>query len=252
VSVVVEQPPIVFDKVSLDYKLPNEGQITSIKEWAIRRMTRRLTFRRIRALSDVSFEVGASETLGVIGHNGAGKSTLLRIAAGILQPSSGAATMRGAMAPIIELGTGFEAELSGRENIFFNGALLGRSWTDMQARVDDIVEFSELEEFIDNPVRTYSTGMVARLAFAIATTVDARILLLDEVLSVGDQRFQQKCDRRMNQFRDRGVTTILVSHSLDTIARMCDTVLWLDHGVVRTIGPAPEVTAEYRTWVSAR
>jgi len=246
----VEHHQIEFRSVSLDYRLPNEGHIRSIKEWAIRRLTRRLSFRRIRALSDVSFNLDAHQTMGVIGHNGAGKSTLLRIAAGILQPSSGVATMRGAMAPIIELGTGFEAELSGRENIFFNGALLGRSWTDMQARVDDIVEFSELEEFIDNPIRTYSTGMVARLAFAIATTVDAKILLLDEVLSVGDQHFQQKCDQRMAEFRKRGVTTVLVSHSLETIVRMCDLVLWLDHGEVKGLGPAAEVVEDYRAWVA--
>jgi ABC-2 type transport system ATP-binding protein/lipopolysaccharide transport system ATP-binding protein len=248
----VSEHPIEFRDVSLDYRLPNEGNISSIKEWAIRRLTKRLTYRRIRALSDVSFTVEAHQTMGVIGHNGAGKSTLLRIAAGILQPSRGVATMRGPMAPIIELGTGFEAELSGRENIFFNGALLGRSWADMQARVDDIIEFSELEEFIDNPIRTYSTGMVARLAFAIATTVDAKILLLDEVLAVGDQHFQQKCDQRMSYFRKKGVTTVLVSHSLDTIERSCDAVLWLHQGSVRGLGSAAKVVADYRSWVDSQ
>ncbi len=248
----MEHHLVEFKHVSLDFRLPKEGHVPSIKEWAIRRLTRRLTYRRIRALSDVSFTVGAHQTLGVIGHNGAGKSTLLRIAAGILQPSEGVATMHGAMAPIIELGTGFEGELSGRENIFFNGALLGRSWTDMQARVDDIVEFSELEEFIDNPMRTYSTGMAARLAFSIATAVDAKILLLDEVLSVGDQHFQLKCDQRMSEFRKKGVTTVLVSHSLETIARMCDQVLWLDRGKIKGLGPASEVILDYREWVAAQ
>jgi len=205
----------------------------------------------MRALNDLTFDVPSGATLGIIGHNGAGKSTLLRIAAGILQPSEGVATMRGEIAPIIELGTGFEFELSGRENIFFNGALLGRSWGDMNDRVNEIIDFSELGDFIEQPIRTYSTGMVVRLAFAIATTVDPSILLLDEVLSVGDQRFQAKCNRRMMDFQDRGVTTVLVSHSLSAIKRICNSCLWLDRGKVRAIGPVDEVLAEYSDWVEA-
>ena len=245
----MNQPSIEFRNVSLDYKLPTEGRISSIKEWAIRRLTRKLTFRWMRALEDVSFTAESGVTLGVIGHNGAGKSTLLRVAAGILQPSAGVATMRGEIAPIIELGTGFEFELSGRENIFFNGALLGRSWGDMNGRVNEIIEFSELGEFIDNPIRTYSTGMVVRLAFAIATTVDPSILLLDEVLSVGDQRFQAKCNRRMLDFQDRGVTTVLVSHDLSAIERICTECLWLDHGRLMASGPVDEVISKYQVWI---
>jgi len=206
----------------------------------------------MRALDNLTFDVPSGATLGVIGHNGAGKSTLLRIAAGILQPSEGVATMRGEIAPIIELGTGFEFELSGRENIFFNGALLGHSWGDMNERVNEIIDFSELGEFIDHPIRTYSTGMVVRLAFAIATTVDPSILLLDEVLSVGDQRFQTKCNRRMMDFRERGVTTVLVSHSLSAIKKICTSCLWLDRGKVRAFGPVDEVSDEYFEWVEAQ
>ena len=149
------------------------------------------------------------------------------------------------MAPVIELGTGIEFELSGRENIFFNGALLGRSWTEMNGRLEEIVDFSELGEFIDQPIRTYSSGMVARLAFAIATTVDAQILLLDEVMSVGDEHFRQKCQRRISSFRDAGVTILVVSHDLDAVRRLCDEVMWLEHGVVKAIGPADEVVARY-------
>lgn len=240
---------IEFRNVSLDFKLSNEGGITSFKEWVIRRVTRRLSYRKMRALDDLTFDIPSGATLGVIGHNGAGKSTLLRIAAGILQPSEGVARMRGEIAPIIELGTGFEFELSGRENIFFNGALLGRSWGDMNERVNEIIDFSELGDFIDHPIRTYSTGMVVRLAFAIATTVDPSILLLDEVLSVGDQRFQAKCNRRMLDFQERGVTTVLVSHNLDAIGEICTECLWLDHGRLMAGGTVDEVTSKYRAWV---
>lgn len=243
---------IVFQNVSLDYKLANEGGITTFKEWVIRRITQKLSYRTMRALDDVCFSIDGGETLGVIGHNGAGKSTLLRIAAGILQPTVGVATMRGEIAPIIELGTGFEFELSGRENIFFNGALLGRSWGDMNDRVNEIVDFSELGEFIDHPIRTYSTGMVVRLAFAIATTVDPSILLLDEVLSVGDQRFQAKCNRRMKDFQERGVTTVLVSHSLSAIEKNCTHCLWMDHGRLMATGSVDKVIAEYLQWIDSQ
>ncbi len=247
----MNEAPIQFRNVSLEFKLANQGAITSFKEWVIRRLTRRLSFRKIRALDGLTFDVPRGATLGVIGHNGAGKSTLLRIAGGILQPSKGVATMRGEIAPIIELGTGFEYELSGRENIFFNGALLGRSWGHMNDRVNEIVDFSELGDFIDHPIRTYSTGMVVRLAFAIATTVDPSILLLDEVLSVGDQRFQAKCNRRISEFQERGVTTVLVSHSLSSIEKLCSNCLWLDHGKIKAIGPVKDVVAEYIGWAAA-
>lgn len=245
----MNESSIEFRKVSLDYKLSNEGSITSFKEFVIRRLTRKLSYRKMRALDNVDFNVKSGATLGVIGHNGAGKSTMLRIAAGILQPSAGVATMRGEIAPIIELGTGFEFELSGRENIFFNGALLGHSWGDMNERVNEIIDFSELGEFIDHPIRTYSTGMIVRLAFAIATTVDPAILLLDEVLSVGDQRFQAKCNRRMRDFQDRGVTTVLVSHSLSAIEKICNECLWLDHGRVMATGSVDEVISKYKKWI---
>ncbi len=202
------------------------------------------------ALSHVSFSLQPARALGIIGHNGAGKSTLLRVAAGILAPTQGAAIMRGRMAPVIELGLGFEAELSGRENVFFNGALLGRSRDEMEERLSEIVDFAELDEFIDQPIRTYSTGMVARLAFSIATTVDAQILLLDEVLSVGDESFRRKCNERLESFRMGGVSILLVSHDLDAVQNICDEALWLEHGVVRGHGPASDVVAAYRASVS--
>jgi ABC-2 type transport system ATP-binding protein len=234
----------------LEYMVSKDGAITSIKEWAIQRLRQKPVYRRLVALREVTLDVPPGRALGVIGSNGAGKSTLLRLTAGILQPSRGVVTTRGRVAPIIELGTGFEFELSGRENIFFNGALLGRSWAEMNDRVDEIISFAELESFIDNPIRTYSTGMVARLAFSIATTVEADILLLDEVLSVGDQRFREKCSRRMDAFRDAGVTILFVSHDGEAVERVCDEAIWLRDGRMEAHGPAGEVVRTYSQWVA--
>ncbi|MGD8441448.1 MAG: ABC transporter ATP-binding protein [Holophagae bacterium] len=246
----MDEPAVEFSHVALRYRIAAERGITSFKEWMIRWLTRRMRYQELIALSDVSFAVPAGHALGIIGHNGAGKSTLLRVAAGILQPTRGVAVMRGRQAPVIELGLGFEAELSGRENIFFNGALLGRSQAEMEDRLDEIVDFADLDAFIDQPIRTYSTGMVARLAFAVATTVDAQILLLDEVLAVGDESFRIKCRERLQSFRDRGITILLVSHDLEAIEEMCDEVLWLDTGLVRAFGSAGDVVPAYRASVS--
>lgn len=241
----MSDPAIEFRDVSLRYRLLSERGIVTLKEWVIRRLTSRMSYQELCALSNVTFTVQPGRTFGIIGHNGAGKSTLLRIAGGILAPTAGDAVVRGRLAPIIELGLGFEGELSGRENIYFNGALLGRSRAEMASRLDEIVDFSELGEFIDQPIRTYSSGMVARLAFAIATTVDAQILLLDEVMSVGDEHFRQKCQRRISAFRESGVTILVVSHDLDAIRKLCDEVMWLEHGIVKAIGPAQQVVADY-------
>jgi len=235
--------------VTVRFRMP-ERRIPTFKEWLIRRLTSRMAYHELAALSGVGFTLEVGETLGVIGSNGAGKSTLLRVAAGIIPPSEGRAVVRGRLAPIIELGTGFEMELSGRENVFFNGALLGRSRAEMLARYDEIVDFSGIGDFIDAPLRTYSTGMVARLAFAVATTVDADVLLLDEVLSVGDEAFRAKCARRINQFRGSGVTILYVSHDLKSVVKLCQRALWLDHGKVRSIGPAEQVVDAYKAEVT--
>ncbi len=243
------EPRVEFHDVSLQFRISSERGIATLKEWVIRQLVSKISYRDLLALSGVSFSVDPGRMLAIIGHNGAGKSTLLRVAAGILQPSKGTAIVRGLLAPVIELGLGFEAELSGRENIFFNGALLGRSHEEMEARCEEIVEFAELGDFIDHPIRTYSTGMVARLAFATATTVDANVLLLDEVLTVGDESFRHKCDERLAQFRKDGVTILLVTHNLDGVEHTCDDALWLEHGVVRGFGPAGEVVEQYRASV---
>jgi ABC-type polysaccharide/polyol phosphate transport system ATPase subunit len=238
---MMNEPSVDFRNVSLRYRIVEEVGIRSLKEWLIRWVTRKMRYRELVALSDVSFTLPAGGALGIVGHNGAGKSTLLRVAAGILRPTSGTAIMRGRQAPVIELGLGFESELSGRENIFFNGAVLGRSRAEMEERLDEIVTFADLEEFIDQPIRTYSTGMIARLAFSVATTVDAQMILLDEVLAVGDANFRIKCGERLDSFRKAGITLLIVSHDLDSVEQMCDRVLWLDKGVVRAYGSVSEV-----------
>ena len=249
---VASDPVIEFRDVSLQFRVSSEGRIASLKEWIIRVATKRgVRHNLVQALDGVSFSVARGEAIGVIGRNGAGKSTLLRIAAGILQPSSGTAIVRGRIAPVIELGVGFEQELTGRENIVFNGALLGRSQREMNRRMDEIVEFAELGDFIDQPIRTYSTGMVARLAFAVATTVDAQVLLLDEVLSVGDEQFKRKCHQRMDDFRTRGVTIFFVSHDLGSVASLCDRAIWISDGKGREIGPTDDVIAAYREWAGS-
>ncbi len=240
-------PAIDFRSVSHHFRIPTDGKVASFKEWMVRRiMAKANHYDRIASLDDVSFTVGRGQALGVIGHNGAGKSTLLRIAAGILQPRQGEAVVHGRIAPVIDLGFGLENELTGRENIIFNGALLGRSHVEMTSKMAEIVDFAELGDFIDNPIRTYSTGMIVRLAFSVATTVDAQILLLDEVLSVGDERFQRKCGERMAQFRERGVTILFVSHGLEAVEAICDEGIWLEHGKVVAHGPVSEVVAKYR------
>lgn len=230
-----------FNAVSVSY--PSQ-RIPSMKEWLVRRG--RTRHEEIHALRDVTFSVAAGDSFGIVGGNGAGKSTLVRVAAGIIPPSGGAATTRGIVAPIIELGTGFEGELSGRENIFFNGALLGRSHAFMKRVVDEIIDFADIGgEFIDAPLRTYSTGMVARIAFAIATTIEADIVLLDEVLAVGDARFRERCYARIRQFHERGATIVLISHDLSAVKDLCSRAAWLDHGRLRGLGTADEVIAMY-------
>ena len=243
-------PALEFDDVTMRFRLPDR-RIPTLKEWAIRRLTAKLRYEDFLALQHVSFTAVGGETLGIIGANGAGKSTLLRVAAGILAPSAGEAIVRGRVAPIIELGTGFDIELSGRENIFFNGALLGRSRAEMSRRFEEIVEFSALANFIEMPLRTYSTGMVARLAFAVATTVDADIYLLDEILSVGDESFGARCQERIERFRRDGGTILLVSHSLPTVEKLCRQAMWLHEGRVMAVGAASDVVAQYQTGVSS-
>ena len=197
------------------------------------------------ALKYISFEVFAGETIGVIGINGAGKSTILGLLAGVLKPSSGQVIIDGRIAPLLELGAGFHPELSGRENILLNGILLGMLKREVEEKSDAIIEFSELEEFIDQPIRTYSSGMLARLGFSVAVHCDPDILLVDEVLAVGDQDFQKKCIEKMLVFKQERKTIVFVSHNSDEILKVCDRAIWIDQGIVYRDGQPDEVINEY-------
>jgi len=242
--------PTAFDGVvrlegiSVRYTRPTE-RIETLKEYAIRRLKRGVRFDQFWALRGVSLELGQGESLGVIGPNGAGKTTMLKVIARVLRPTEGRVRVRGNVAPLLEFGAGFHPELTGRENIFLNGALLGFTRREMEAKYGRIVAFSEMAEFIDAPLRTYSSGMVARLGFAVASDVTPDVLLLDEVLAVGDESFRRKSAARMNEFKAQGATLILVTHSMQNVVDMCQRALWLDRGQVRALGPAPEVTAAY-------
>jgi ABC-type polysaccharide/polyol phosphate transport system ATPase subunit len=230
--------------VSVCYR---ERRVRSLKEAAIGAVMGHEKAPTFYSLRDVSTTIRHGEAVGIIGSNGAGKSTLLRVAAGIIRPSEGIATRRGTLAPVLELGTGFESELSGRENIVFNGALLGLSRSFMRSRQDEIIAFSGLDDVIDLPLRTYSTGMIARLAFAVATAIDAETILLDEILAVGDATFQTLCASRIARYTDSGAAIVLVSHDLITIEAMCSRAIWLSHGQIVADGPSAEVVARYRT-----
>jgi ABC-type polysaccharide/polyol phosphate transport system ATPase subunit len=238
---------IRLEDVHVGYLIPRE-RIRSLKEYAIRRLKRRVFFDQFEALRGVSFEVGTGEALGLIGRNGAGKSTALRVIARILPPTGGRVVVSGRVAPILELGLGLHGELTGRENVMLQGALLGFSRAEMKRRMGRIVAFAELEEFIDAPLRTYSTGMAARLTFSVATDVDPDILLIDEVLSVGDERFQIKSEARMKEFRRAGKTIVFVSHSARQVNETCDRAVWIHEGRGVREGPAAEVTEAYHQW----
>ncbi|HTO87875.1 MAG TPA: ABC transporter ATP-binding protein [Thermoanaerobaculia bacterium] len=240
-------PAIRLEGVSVRYRIPRE-RIRTLKEYAIRRLKRRVVYDDFDALSDVGLEIQAGETVGVIGRNGAGKSTLLRLVARIIQPTAGRVVVAGTVAPLLELGLGLHGELTGRENVLLQGALLGFSRSAMKQRMERIIAFAELEEFIDAPIRTYSTGMAARLAFSVATDVDPDILIVDEALAVGDERFQIKCHDRMEAFRQAGKTVLLVSHAMAQVRDNCRRAIWIHEGRVRRDGDAGEVTQAYHLW----
>ena len=239
------EPVIRLESVSVRYRLPRE-RIASIKDYAIRRVKGQITFDEFWALKGVSLEVRRGETLGIIGHNGAGKSTLLKLVARVQRPSSGRVWVRGRVAPMLELGAGFDPELTGRENVFLNGTILGFREADIAERFERIVDFAGIRDFIDLPLRTYSTGMVARLGFAIATDVQPDILIVDEVLAVGDAEFQKKSATRLEALRRHGDAILMVSHILPMVRSLCHRVAWLHHGELRALGPADQVVEEYR------
>ena len=237
---------VKVDHVSMVFNMASE-QLNSLKEYAIALAKRELMFKEFRALDNVSFEVKKGDVFGILGTNGSGKSTMLKIIAGVLEPSSGSCTVNGNIAPLIELGAGFDLELTARENIYLNGALLGYSRKFIEQHFDEIVSFAEIEKFLDMPMKNYSSGMVARIAFAIATVVIPEVLIVDEVLSVGDFMFQQKCEHRiMSLIKDHGVTVLIVSHNNDQIERLCNKAIWIEKGHTRMLGSAADVCRTYR------
>ncbi|MBR1842195.1 MAG: ABC transporter ATP-binding protein [Oscillospiraceae bacterium] len=235
---------IEVDKVTMCYKMTFD-RVQSLKEYLVQLLKGKIKYEEFRALNNISFCVNKGEVLGIIGHNGAGKSTLLKVISGILKPTSGSVKVNGVVVPMLELGSGFDFDLTGRENIFLNGAILGYSEQFLNEKYDEIVEFSELGSFIDVPLRNYSSGMVMRLAFSIATVVEPDILIVDEILAVGDADFQAKSKARMMELMSGGTTVLFVSHSLPQIREMCDRVLWLDHGEMKMIGDTETVCNEY-------
>jgi ABC-type polysaccharide/polyol phosphate transport system ATPase subunit len=243
-EITASEPAVELEDVSVLYRVPRE-RVSGIKEFTIRWLQRRIHYEEFWALQEVTFQVKHGEVFGVVGRNGSGKSTMLKVMARVLQPSRGRIVTRGKVAPLLELGAGFHPELTGRENVFLNGTLLGFTRKEAQDRLEEIIDFSEVRDFIDAPLRTYSTGMVARLGFAVATSKRPEILLVDEVLSVGDGPFQEKCLVRMNSFRDQGTTIIIVSHNMGTIQSFCQRAVWLDHGHIRAGGNSSDVIEQY-------
>lgn len=236
---------IKLENVSIRY-LISYDRISSIKEFIISSLKRKVKYEEFWALKKISFEIEKGEIVGIIGHNGAGKSTLLKVISGILKPTTGKIEIKGNIVPLLELGSGFDMNLTGRENIFLNGAILGYSKEFINEKYDSIVEFSELGKFIDMPIRNYSTGMLTRLAFSVATVIDPEILIVDEILAVGDEDFQQKSKMRMMELMSGGTTVLLVSHSLGQIREMCNRVIWLEHGEIKAIGETQQICDMYQ------
>ncbi len=239
-----EAPSIRVSHVDMNFRL-NKSRTSSIKEWTVSRLRRNLRYEDFFALKDVSFTVPRGQVLGIVGTNGSGKSTLLKVISGIYKPTSGQVETHGRISPMVELGSGFDMELSGRENVFLNGAIMGYDEWFLKEKYQDILDFSELGNFISQPIKTYSSGMLMRLAFSVATLVDPDILIVDEILAVGDEKFQLKSMDRMKGMMRGGATVLMVSHNLRQIRNFCSRVIWLDHGVLRMDGETQEVCDAY-------
>ena len=236
---------ISVDHVFMKFNLASE-KFDSFKEYVIKSLKKQVSFDEFWALKDVSFELKKGDALGLIGLNGSGKSTMLKTIAGVLKPTKGNVKVNGSIAPLIELGAGFDMDLTAQENVYLNGALLGYSRKQMSEYYNDIVEFSELKDFMNVPVKNFSSGMVSRLAFAIATIGTPGILIVDEVLSVGDFRFQEKCERRIQKMMDSDTTILFVSHNINQVEKLCNKIVWLEKGVVKAFGDAGIIAEEYR------
>lgn len=242
----VEDYAIEVNDVTMVFNMASE-QLNSLKEYFIKIAKHELFFEEFKALKNISFKIKRGETVGLVGTNGSGKSTMLKVIAGVLEPTSGNCVVHGNIAPLIELGAGFDYELTARENIYLNGALLGYTKEFLDSKMEEIIEFAELEDFMDMPLKNYSSGMTARIAFAIATITEPDVLIVDETLSVGDVFFQRKCEKRIKHFVDSGdVTVLLVSHSMDQVERICERAIWIEKGDMRMDGPVEDVCQAYR------
>lgn len=230
--------------VTMRFRMNND-KILSLKEFVTTALRGKLQYSTFTALEHVSFEVQKGETIGLIGRNGAGKSTLLKIISGIMKPTEGSVECRGNVVPMLELGSGFDMDLSGRENVYLNGAILGYTKPFLDAKFQEILDFSELGDFINIPIRNYSSGMLARLAFSIAAVVKPEILIVDEILAVGDAQFQEKSKRRMMELMGGGTTVLLVSHDIEQVKELCQRAVWLEHGIVKDIGTCARVCDRY-------
>lgn len=250
-SLAPAEPAIALAGISVRLDIPTE-RIGSFKEYVLRRLMGGIERRELWALRGIDLEVRPGEVLGILGRNGAGKSTLLKIVSRVLQPTSGRVVLRGNIAPLLELGAGFHFDLTGRENVFLNAALLGHTRRKVEQRLGEVVDFSELANFIDVPIRNYSSGMLARLGFAVATMYRPDVLLVDEVLAVGDLAFQEKCLSRIRDFRARGTTILLVSHQISEIAEHCDRALWLEQGQTAALGETEDVLKRYSAFLAIR
>lgn len=221
---------IEVNNVSIQFRMYKE-KIDSIKEYCIKKLQRKLKYENFWALKDVSFSVKKGEAVALVGKNGSGKSTMLKIVAGVMKPTLGNIQTQGLIAPMIELGAGFDFDLTAKENVFLNGAMLGYPQEVLEEQLEDIIKFAELEKFMDVPIKNYSSGMITRLGFSIATICQPEILIVDEILAVGDFKFQEKCEARIQEMREKGTTLLLVSHSVDQVKRICDRAVLLSHGI---------------------
>jgi len=243
-SISVDHLAIKLENVSVEYDLPSD-KVNSLKEYTIRRVHRKIHMTKFLALKDIDLEVYEGEIFGILGRNGAGKSTLMKVISRVLIPTTGRVWIAGTVHPLLQLGAGFHQELTGRENVYLNAAILGHPKNEVDEKFQDILDFSEIGDFIESPLRTYSSGMQARLGFAVATAWVPDILILDEVLSVGDAAFREKCNNRILEYKEKGTTILFVSHTPAHIANLCQRAIWLDHGSIICSGEAPEVAEKY-------
>ncbi len=246
----MSKPAIVVENMSMMFNL-NKEKIDNLKEYFIKLITRKLHFTEFWALQDINLTVEKGDRVGILGFNGAGKSTLLKVISGVMKPTKGTVKTYGVIAPMLELGAGFDLNYSGKENIYLYGATMGYSRKYIEERYDEIVAFSELKDFIDVPVKNYSSGMKARLGFAIASAVDPDILILDEVLSVGDAKFRKKSENKIRSMFEKGITVLFVSHSTSQVLAICNKAIILDHGKIIAQGTAEEICAQYEEMVNS-